>query len=124
MCTLFGWPKPTGPFKVGLTTWLITDPSRLEPFDPGSTTRREFMAHIWYPAQPGPKDDPLGGNVAFPEAGGVHPPPPATPLLRPGPLPAPLRHLIHRLHPPRLASHHLTFVGAHALAAPPRGGAT
>src|SRR5260221_3524896 len=68
MCTLFGWPKPTGPYKVGLTTWLIADPSRLEPFQPASPSRRELMAHVWHPAQPGLQDDPLGGNRDVPPA--------------------------------------------------------
>ena len=114
MCTLFGWPKPTGPYKVGLTTWLIADPSRLEPFQPGSPGPREFMAHVWYPAQPGPKDDPLGGNVAFPEAGVWHPRPAVTLVMRQGALPDTLRQLIGRFNLPALAYNQVTFARAHA----------
>jgi hypothetical protein len=114
MCTLFGWPQPTGPYKVGITTWLIADPSRLEPFQPGSAGPREFMAHVWYPAQPGPQDDPLGGNVAFPEAGVWHPRPPVTLVMRQGALPDTLRELIQRFNLPGLAYNQVTFVRAHA----------
>ena len=113
MCTLFGWPKPTGPFKVGLTTWLINDPTRLEPFHSGSTAPRKFMAHVWYPAQPGPKDDPLGGNVAFPEAGVWHPRPAVTLVMRQDPLPGTLRGLIQRFKLPGLAYNQVTFARTH-----------
>ena len=115
MCNAFGWPKPTGPYKVGLTTWTITDPSRLEPFQDGAAAQglaapRQFMSHVWYPAQPGPKDDPLGGNVAFPEAGVWHPKPKVTLVLRQGPLPATLRQLIQRFDLPGLAYNQVTFL--------------
>ena len=110
MCNAFGWSKPTGPYKVGLTTWTISDPSRLEPFEEDVTAQREFMAHVWYPAQPGPKDDPLGGNVAFPEAGVWHPRPKVTLVLRQGALPDTLRQLIQRFGLPGLAYNQVTFL--------------
>ena len=110
MCNAFGWPKPTGPYKVGLTTWTITDLSRLEPFQSGASAPREFMAHVWYPAQPGPKDDPLGGNVAFPEAGVWHPRPKVTLVLRQGSLPDTLRQLIQHFELPGLAYNQVTFL--------------
>src|SRR5947209_19324255 len=113
MCTLFGWPKPTGPYAVGLTAWTLTDPSRLEPFGPPPSAPREFMAHVWYPARPGPKADPLGGNVAFPEAGVWHPRPPVTLVMRQANLPATLPRLIERFHLPRLAYNQTTFVRTH-----------
>jgi len=110
MCNAFGWPKPTGPYKVGLTTWTITDPARLEPFEDGAATQRQFMAHVWYPSHPDAKAEPLGGNVAFPEAGVWHPRPKVTLVLRQGSLPATLRQLIQRFALPGLAYNQVTFL--------------
>jgi predicted dienelactone hydrolase len=72
------------------------------------------MAHVWYPAQPGPKSHPIGGNVAFPEAGVWHPRPPVTLVMRQDPLPATLRQLIQRFNLPGLAYDQVTFLQAHS----------
>ena len=122
MCTLFGWPKPGGPYAVGLTTWLISDPSRLEPFLPAGAGPREFMAHVWYPAQPGPKDDPLGATVAFPEAGAWHPRPAARLVMRQDPLPSTLRQLIQRFNLPGAAYNQVTFLRTHSYPEAPVAG--
>jgi hypothetical protein len=122
MCTLFGWPKPTGPYPVGITAWTITDPARPELFRPSPAGPREFMAHVWYPAQPGPNADLAGGNVAFPEAGLWHPKPPVTLALRQEPLPNTLRLLIQRFRLPRLAYNQVTFLRTHAYPDAPAAG--
>jgi dienelactone hydrolase len=45
-------PAPTGPHKVGTTTWRVTDPARVETFAAAGMPRRvEVLA--WYPAAPG-----------------------------------------------------------------------
>jgi alpha-beta hydrolase superfamily lysophospholipase len=45
-------PAPTGPHKVGTTTWRVTDPARPETFAAAGVPRQvEVLA--WYPAAPG-----------------------------------------------------------------------
>ena len=43
----FTLPPPTGPLHVATTRWVITDPDRREPFEPGEPRRVEVVA--WYP---------------------------------------------------------------------------
>jgi len=50
-------PKPTGPFAVGTTSWIITDETRPESFDPASGKRR-IPVIAWYPAAVGAKGGP------------------------------------------------------------------
>ncbi|WP_260255661.1 esterase [Streptomyces sp. 840.1] len=46
-------PRPTGPFEVGTTVHHLVDPSRAEPWLPGTAARRELMISVRYPAAPG-----------------------------------------------------------------------
>jgi dienelactone hydrolase len=43
-------PTPTGPFKVGRSTYVWTDETRANPFAPVPSTRQELAIWIWYPA--------------------------------------------------------------------------
>jgi predicted dienelactone hydrolase len=45
-------PTPTGPFAVGRTTYVWSDPAHLDPMAPLPGTKRELFAWIWYPAVP------------------------------------------------------------------------
>jgi hypothetical protein len=45
-------PMPTGPFAVGRTTYVWTDPAHDDPLAPRPGTKRELFAWIWYPAAP------------------------------------------------------------------------
>ena len=45
-------PTPTGPFAVGRTTYVWSDPAHLDPMAPQPGTKRELLAWIWYPATP------------------------------------------------------------------------
>ena len=45
-------PTPTGPFAVGRTTYVWSDPAHLDPMAPLPGTKREVLAWIWYPAAP------------------------------------------------------------------------
>src|ERR1700681_913701 len=45
-------PTPTGPFAVGRTTYVWSDPAHLDPTAPQPGTTRELLAWIWYPATP------------------------------------------------------------------------
>jgi len=45
-------PTPTGPFAVGRTTCVWSDPTHLDPLAPQPGTKRELLAWIWYPAAP------------------------------------------------------------------------
>lgn len=44
----FELPPPTGRSPIGTTRWVVTDPSRPEPFAPGRVREVEVVA--WYPA--------------------------------------------------------------------------
>jgi predicted dienelactone hydrolase len=45
-------PAPQGPFAVGRTTYVWSDPSQTDPLAPQPGTKRELLAWIWYPAAP------------------------------------------------------------------------
>jgi len=45
-------PTPTGPFAVGRTTCVWSDPTHLDSLAPQPGTKRELLAWIWYPAAP------------------------------------------------------------------------
>lgn len=51
---VFSFPRPTGPYGIGTTTYHWVDMSRPELFtaDPGD--HRELMAQVWYPAKKEP----------------------------------------------------------------------
>ena len=44
-------PKPTGPYRVGVTRQMWTDTSRGEIGTPDTTDRRIIIGRIWYPTQ-------------------------------------------------------------------------
>ena len=45
-------PKPTGPYAVGTTSLLLTDPSRTNRYN--VRTNSSFMITLWFPAAPAP----------------------------------------------------------------------
>jgi predicted dienelactone hydrolase len=45
-------PTPTGPFAVGRTMYVWSDPAHLDLLAPQPGTKRELLAWIWYPAAP------------------------------------------------------------------------
>src|ERR1700674_3936495 len=45
-------PTPTGPFAVGRTTYVWSDPAHLDRTAPPPGTKRELLAWIWFPAAP------------------------------------------------------------------------
>ena len=47
-------PTPTGSYRVGRTTCVWADDSRLNPYAPVSGTKQELAVWIWYPAAPTP----------------------------------------------------------------------
>ncbi len=47
---VFHFPKPTGPYAIGTTTYHWIDNSRPELFTASPNDRRELMAQVWYPA--------------------------------------------------------------------------
>jgi predicted dienelactone hydrolase len=47
-------PTPTGPYRVGRTTYLWKDDSRLDPYAPAPHPKQELVVWIWYPAAPTP----------------------------------------------------------------------
>jgi dienelactone hydrolase len=51
-------PTPTGPYAVGRTRFDWVDPSRPDIVDTGSSSKREIVVWVWYPAAP------TGKNVA------------------------------------------------------------
>lgn len=48
---------PSGPYTVGTATFVLTDRSRPELYS-GKGEPRKFMVQVWYPATPGPDDQP------------------------------------------------------------------
>lgn len=46
------FPRTTGPFAVGRTTYVWSVAAETDPFAPKPGTRRELVAWIWYPAAP------------------------------------------------------------------------
>ncbi len=45
-------PTPTGPFAVGRTTYVWSDPAHPDPMAPQPGSKRQLLAWIWYPAAP------------------------------------------------------------------------
>jgi dienelactone hydrolase len=43
-------PTPTGPFAVGRTTCVWSDPAHSDPMSPPPGAKRELLAWVWYPA--------------------------------------------------------------------------
>ena len=123
MCTLFGWPKPTGPHPVGTQAWPLVDPLRADPLvTAGPGGLRTLMVNAWYPAanaEGGPAGSRLGGTVGFPEGGVLYPRPPFTLLARQGPLPATLRRLVEHHALPGAALSQITHLTTHARAGAP-----
>jgi hypothetical protein len=48
-------PTPDGPYKVGTTSYELTDSSRKELYS-GKDEVRRFQIQVWYPADPSPSD--------------------------------------------------------------------
>jgi hypothetical protein len=46
------FPRTTGPFAIGRTAYVWSDPAKTDPFALKPGTRRELVAWIWYPAAP------------------------------------------------------------------------
>jgi sugar lactone lactonase YvrE len=53
----FELPPPTGTSPIGTTSWLVTDPSRLEILD-GGKSAREVEVVAWYPSDAGSRAEP------------------------------------------------------------------
>ena len=45
-------PAPSGPYKVGRTTYIWRDETRINPYAPVAGTRQYLAVWIWYPAAP------------------------------------------------------------------------
>jgi predicted dienelactone hydrolase len=45
-------PNPSGPYKIGTTTMVLTDSSRHEIYSGNPDDLRRFMVQVWYPAVP------------------------------------------------------------------------
>jgi predicted dienelactone hydrolase len=45
-------PAPSGPYKVGRTTYIWRDETRVNPYAPVAGTRQDLAVWIWYPAAP------------------------------------------------------------------------
>jgi dienelactone hydrolase len=45
-------PTPSGSYKVGRSTYLWTDQTRINPYAPVTFTRQDVSVWIWYPATP------------------------------------------------------------------------
>jgi hypothetical protein len=127
MCVLFGWPKPSGPYAVGVTAWHFIDPLRADPFaaevgSAGPGGLREVLAVVWYPAEAAGVAGKagLGGTIGFPEGGVCYPRPPFTLLSRQAPLPQTLRRMVEHYRLPGAALSQVTHLASHAVPeAPP-----
>jgi predicted dienelactone hydrolase len=51
-------PKPTGDYPIGRITYHLADLSRNDERGSHKDHKREFMVHVWYPAQAGVKGRP------------------------------------------------------------------
>jgi predicted dienelactone hydrolase len=51
-------PEPTGDYPIGRITYYLADLSRNDERGSHKDRKREFMAHVWYPAQSGAKGRP------------------------------------------------------------------
>jgi dienelactone hydrolase len=45
---------PSGSYKVGRSTYICTDQTRINPYAPVSSARQDLAVWIWYPAAPSP----------------------------------------------------------------------
>jgi predicted dienelactone hydrolase len=45
-------PAPIGPYRVGRTTYIWTDETRVNPYAPVAGTKQNLAVWIWYPAEP------------------------------------------------------------------------
>jgi pimeloyl-ACP methyl ester carboxylesterase len=61
----FDLPAPTGPHRVGTTTWRVADPARTETLADGGA-RREVEVLAWYPRQSSPNDSASAGAPLAP----------------------------------------------------------
>ncbi|MFN2591351.1 MAG: alpha/beta hydrolase family protein, partial [Candidatus Dormibacteria bacterium] len=52
---VFRFPRPGGPYAIGTVTYHWRDTNRREIFSADPAARRELMAQVWYPAEPGVK---------------------------------------------------------------------
>ncbi|MEV6139092.1 carboxylic ester hydrolase [Nocardia sp. NPDC051990] len=52
---VFRFPQPGGPYSIGTVTYHWRDADRREIFSTDPAARRELMAQVWYPAEPGAK---------------------------------------------------------------------
>ena len=52
---VFRFPRPDGPYAIGTVTYHWRDADRREIFSTDPAARRELMAQVWYPAEPGVK---------------------------------------------------------------------
>jgi dienelactone hydrolase len=59
-------PMPTGPFPVGRTTYVWTDPAHDDPLAPQPGTKRELFAWIWYPAASRQSSQPVDDYLPLP----------------------------------------------------------
>ena len=57
-------PQPTGPFRIGTTSFALVDEARPEVFTDNPNDKREFLVRVWYPAQPaaGAMPEPFWGK--------------------------------------------------------------
>ncbi|MEP6988592.1 MAG: carboxylic ester hydrolase, partial [Chloroflexota bacterium] len=58
---VFHFPKPTGPYAIGTTTYHWVDTDRPELFTTDPNDQRELMAQVWYPA----KDEPSAPRAPY-----------------------------------------------------------
>jgi predicted dienelactone hydrolase len=58
-------PVPAGPYAVGTTTIVLTDPDRTERYGPTPGGPRELVVQVWYPAAP---DAPVERAPLIPQA--------------------------------------------------------
>ena len=68
---VFRLPKPSGPYKVGTTIFHFLDSSRLETLTEDPNDHREFMARVWYPAEPPLKARPVPYRKYSPAIGSI-----------------------------------------------------
>ncbi len=68
---VFRLPKPSGPYKVGTTVFQFLDRSRLETLTDDPNDHREFMARVWYPAEPPLKASPVPYRKYSPPIGSI-----------------------------------------------------
>lgn len=52
-------PKPTGPYSVGSRYFYLIDKDRPDYISPNPDDYRAISLQVWYPAEPGPNDQPI-----------------------------------------------------------------